>query len=188
MCRHVHGRQRVVHPLVERGPGDPEVDRTERDVLRDGRHEQLVVGVLEDDADAAPDLPHRVPGRPPRQLQPAHGDTALGGRQNAVEVQHQCGLPGPVRTEDGHPLAGFHREVDPVQRGPAVRIRERDALEMHGRGHRSTHTVTQIPTAHTAGTSPARHIAAVAGGAPIVGTEPVNPRDSMARWTRSPRS
>ena len=41
---------------LELGAAQPEVGRAERDVVAHGRHEQLVVGVLEDDADPAPHL------------------------------------------------------------------------------------------------------------------------------------
>ena len=38
--------------LLDLGPRAAEVERAERDVLAHRRHEQLVVGVLEDQADA----------------------------------------------------------------------------------------------------------------------------------------
>ena len=45
-----------MHPRSSSAPLEAEVGRTEADVVADGAHEQLVVGVLEDDADPAPDL------------------------------------------------------------------------------------------------------------------------------------
>ena len=54
---------RWTHAL-ELGAREPEVGRAERDVLADRGHEQLVVGVLEDDADPAPDLGEVVLRRP----------------------------------------------------------------------------------------------------------------------------
>ena len=44
-------------PLERSRPGQAEVGRAEGHVVADRRHEQLVVGILEHDADAAADLP-----------------------------------------------------------------------------------------------------------------------------------
>ena len=81
------------------------VGRPERHVLADGRHEQLVVGVLEDDADPATDL---------RQVRFATGspltvDRAGAGGEDAVQVQHQGGLAGAVGPEQGDPLTAVRR-------------------------------------------------------------------------------
>jgi hypothetical protein len=54
---HVDGGERGVDPFPQRGAGHAEVGGTEGDVVADRRHEQLVVGVLEDDPDPAADLP-----------------------------------------------------------------------------------------------------------------------------------
>ena len=62
---HADGGQRVVDPGAQLAPRHPEVRRAERDVLGDRGHEQLVVGVLEDDADPAADLA-QVRLAPPR--------------------------------------------------------------------------------------------------------------------------
>ena len=53
---HADAVERVHHPAVQLGALEAEVGRPEGDVLADGAEEELVVGVLEDDADAAPDL------------------------------------------------------------------------------------------------------------------------------------
>ena len=62
---HADPVERVHRPgASSSAPAHAEVGRPERDVLADGRHEQLVVGVLEDDADPAPDLARGSPCRP----------------------------------------------------------------------------------------------------------------------------
>ena len=53
---HAHGGERFMDPGVELVAADAEVPRTERDVVAYGRHEELVVRILEHDADATPDL------------------------------------------------------------------------------------------------------------------------------------
>ena len=51
-----HLPERIVHPLPDPVGRQPEVQGPEGDVVEDGRHEELVVGVLEDDADLPADL------------------------------------------------------------------------------------------------------------------------------------
>ena len=60
---HADRGERLVDPGAQLGAAQAEVGRAERDVLGDRRHEQLVVGVLEDDADPAADLGQPRPGR-----------------------------------------------------------------------------------------------------------------------------
>ena len=62
--------------------------RPERHVLGDGRHEQLVVGVLEHDADPTADLAQVRASPPPAR--PPHAALLRG--EDAVEVQHERGL------------------------------------------------------------------------------------------------
>ena len=57
---HPHRLQRALHAVLDLGLGEAEVERPERDVLAHGRHEQLVVGVLEDEADAGAQVAHVV--------------------------------------------------------------------------------------------------------------------------------
>ena len=54
-CQAPTRSQRLVHPPFDVGFGQPLVARAERDVVVDRRHEELIVGVLEDQADRAAD-------------------------------------------------------------------------------------------------------------------------------------
>ena len=65
-------RQGLGDAGVELGAAQPEVGRPERDVVTHRRHEQLVVGVLEDDPDPAAHLQQGVRAHG----QPRHGDGA----------------------------------------------------------------------------------------------------------------
>ncbi len=129
---HADRLERLQHPALELGTAQAEVLGPEGDVLADGAHEQLVVGVLEHDADAAADLEQVLLGH----RQARDRDAAQAGHQDAVEVQHQRGLAGTVRTEQGDPLSLVDVEVDAVQRLVTVRVREGDALEVEdGNAH-----------------------------------------------------
>ena len=64
--------QRLGDPGVELGAAQPEVRRAERHVVAHRRHEELVVGVLEDDADPATHLEQGVRG----DRQPGDGHAA----------------------------------------------------------------------------------------------------------------
>ena len=57
---HPHGGQRLGHARLRPRSREAEVERAERDVLAHGRHEQLVVGILEDEPDARAQLAHVV--------------------------------------------------------------------------------------------------------------------------------
>ena len=52
----VDGRQRLLGAVGESVAGEAEVGRAERHVVVDGGHEELIVGVLEDQPDASADL------------------------------------------------------------------------------------------------------------------------------------
>ena len=120
----------VVHTLLELCTLHAEVRGPERHVVVHGRHEQLVIGILEDDADPPTDLLQvRL-----RHRQPVTRHLALA-RKDAVEVQHERRLPGAVRPEQRHPLAFLDREIDTSQRDVAVRIGESDASYLESDGH-----------------------------------------------------
>jgi hypothetical protein len=152
----------VHHAPVELGTLEAEVGGPERHVLADGAEEELVVGILEDDADAAAHLlevllVHR---------QPADHDRAPAGpwsdTEDAVEVQHQGGLAGAVGTEERDPLTAVDVQVDAEQGLVAVGVGEGEPAHVqHGGAHRDSS---------------------------VWGSLPSYPRESMARWTRSPRS
>jgi hypothetical protein len=60
--RHADRVEGLGHALVQLRSAQAEVHRSEGDVVADRAHEELVIGVLEDDADAAPDLQEVVLG------------------------------------------------------------------------------------------------------------------------------
>ena len=150
---HADRAQRIGHPSVQLVAAQAQVGRPERDVLADGGHEQLVVGVLEDDADAATDLAQvRL-----HHGQAADGDGAPCGRVDAVEVQHQGGLAGAVGPEHRDLLAIAYDQIDAVERWAAVGVGEVQARHLEGRrrrGHRNLHAAIAHADATAAG---ARH-------------------------------
>ena len=126
----------VITRCVEGGTLEAEVGRAEGDVLAHAAEEELVVGVLEDDADPAADLLevlllHR---------QPADGHRAGAGGEDAVEVQHQRRLAGAVGPEQRDPLALVHVQVDAVQRLMPVGVGERETADVEDRGASSAAT------------------------------------------------
>ena len=179
---HRHDFQRGVNPLGQRVTSDAEVRRAECDVLCDGRHEQLVVGILEHH----PDPPSDVAQILAAQRHSADLDSAGTRGQYAVEMQHEGGLARPVGPEDGDPLTGRNVQIDTIECDPAVGIVVTQVLDPNGgRVHRSTQADPLTSTAATAGVSAANHCGAVARGpAPTIansGTVPSKPRDVIAR-------
>ena len=170
-------RERSVDPGIEFVAGDAEVGRTERHVGADRGHEQLIVGVLEDDADAPADLAEVRLGHG----QPADVDSAALGSVDAVEVQDQGGLAGAIRAEYGNAFATVDREVDAVERDMPVGIREGDVGEVNCRcTHRAVQAHRASSVAANAGSRQVNHRAGSSSPAKE-GIEPVYPRDSIAR-------
>jgi hypothetical protein len=122
-----------------------EVERAERDVLAHGRHEQLVVGVLEHEPDARPQLA----GIAAPDVDPGHGQLTLAGQQT-VEVQHQRGLAGAVRPEHRDTLAVAHAEVEPVEPGNAVGVAEAEPAGCDRAAHHITSIITRSGTSAAA--------------------------------------
>ena len=147
---HAHLCQGLEHPGVELVAAQPEVARPERHVVADRRHEQLVVGVLEDDADAAPDLGEVVLG----DGQAGHRDGAGPGGQDAVEVQHERGLAGAVRAQHGDPFAAVHVEVHAEERLVPVGVGERQAAHVENGGTHGATSAVRLTSAHARGSTP----------------------------------
>ena len=103
----------------------PEVQRPEADVLEDGRHEELVVGVLKDHADRAPDVGQRALGH----RRAADVDRALRRREQPVQVHQQRRLAGAVGADDGDRLAVADRERDAVESARAVGVGEAEPAD-----------------------------------------------------------
>ncbi len=189
VCRHPHRRERFSDTSLQLGSAQPEVGRTERHVVADGRHEQLVVGVLEDDPDAAPDLRERVLA----DRHTGHLDGAAPGArvapENAVEVQDEGGFARAVGAKQRHPLATMDVQVRPVEGAGAVRVDVVEALDVEHGGRHRVSTAAPIPTAAIVGRAAATTRSPTrSGAASRTGSEPAYPRESIARWTRSPRS
>ena len=121
-----------LHAVLDLFAREPEVERAEGDVLAHGRHEQLVVGVLEDQADAGAQVLGVV------LADDQAGDLeAPAPLQQRVEVEHQRRLAGAVGTEDGDALAVGDVEVDACQAGDAVGVVEAQVGGVDGAAHAS---------------------------------------------------
>ncbi len=174
---HADCAERRGNPSVELVAGDSEVGRTERHVLAHRGHEELVVGVLEDDPHSPTDLAEVRLGHG----QAADADVALLGCVDAVEVQDQGGLAGTIRTEHGDALAIGDDEIHAVECRVPVGIGEGDVAEMNCRGaHGAIQAHTAMVVAATAGSRHANHRAGASSSASD-GIEPLYPRDSIAR-------
>src|SRR6185369_4100478 len=146
----------------------------ERDVVVHGRHEQLIVGILEDDADALAHLAQV--GLGDREARDPH--LARAAPEDAVEMEDEGGLAGAVRAEQRDPLAFVDPEVDAEERAVAVGVGERDASDIEcgdverGRAHASTQAIVAI-TAPTAGSASATsHCSAGAEWSSTIGIVP----------------
>jgi hypothetical protein len=115
---HADGVEGAEDAPVELGTAQPEIGRAECDVVTHCRHEQLVVGILEDDADPPADLGEVT--LDDGEAGDAH--LAVRGEVDAVQVQYERGLARTVGPEERHLLAGLDREVDAEQRVMPVGI------------------------------------------------------------------
>ncbi len=108
-----HRGEGVFHALARLGFREIEVERAERDVLIDVSGEQLVVGILKDEADGCPPPLQRAPV--PRGRTAVQQQVAGGGAQRSVEMQEKRGLARPVGPEDREPPAARHVQVEPLE-------------------------------------------------------------------------
>ena len=98
--------------------------------------------------------------------EPVDAHPAGPGLQGAVEVQHERGLACAVRTEDGHPLALVHGQVDAEEHLAAVGVGVGQPLDLQQRrGHRTAHA-TAATTMAAAGS--AKAIGQLRGAAGLV--------------------
>jgi hypothetical protein len=125
-----------------------EVRRPERHVVPHGRHEQLVVRVLEHQADLPPYLGKVVAVQArSADLDPAAAGPAGHRAEDPVQVQDERGLAGAVRAEQRDPLTALDGEVDTEQGLPAVGVGEDETLDVdRGAAHKPT-TLTATATA-----------------------------------------
>ncbi len=94
------------------------VDGAKGDVVEDGGGEELVIGILEDEADGGADGAQvlLVDG------QPTGVDLTSLRQQQAVEVEKQGGLAGTVGADQGDFLAGLDLEGDVREGLAAIRV------------------------------------------------------------------
>ncbi len=140
---------------------EPEVQRPEAHILGDGRHEQLVVRVLEDHADRPADVGQRVLC----DRDAADVDGAVRRRQQAVQVQQQRGLAGAVGADDGDRLAVPDLEGDALERLRPVGVGEAQVADADGVVAHPLSPVTRRPTA--SGTSTRRNTTKAADQASV---------------------
>ena len=104
----------------------PQVEGTEGEVFEHRGTEQLVVRVLEQEADPGAHL-EEVRLRPSRPAE-CQDLTPIRDPQSHQEMQ-QGGLAGPVGSDQGHPLPAPQAQVDPRQDGSAP-IAETDTAKL----------------------------------------------------------
>ena len=116
---HPHRLQGHPHPPADLRGRKAEVARPEGDVLLDAHPHDLVVGVLEDHADAPADL---AVGLGVFRVEAVDEDLPLLRDEQGVEVFHEGGFPAPVGADDGHvlPLGDF--QAHPLQDGRVFRV------------------------------------------------------------------
>ena len=182
-----HRHERFLDGATQLVSSDAEVRRAEGDVVADGGGEKLVVGVLEDQTHLPSDLAKVVRLHP----QPSHHDLPGLRLQKTVQVQDQRGLTGTVGSQHRHSLAGCDRERQLVERrGIPARIGVAQGPDLEvDRAHWARRLAASSPAARTPGTRAASVDPSGADGSPTGGgMTPVNPRATIAWWTRSPRS
>ena len=148
--------------------GDAQVLEPERDLVRDDRHHDLVLGILEDRRDRPSELGRAGAAR----VQAGDDDPAR--ERAAVEVRHEPGeraqqrrLAGARGPEQRDHLSRLELERDAVERRPAPRIRERQPADRsleplsatsddEHRRQRETQPVPPAPGGRGARVDPAR--------------------------------
>ena len=117
------------------------VEGAEGDVFEEGRQEELVVGVLEHEADPAAD----VPGGVVLDGGPVDVDAAGLGEEEPVEVEEEGALPRAVGAEERHALAWLDREGQVAQDGLPTGVGEAEVFDAQA-AHRRAEAV-MAPTA-----------------------------------------
>ncbi len=120
--------ERLGHPGGHVLVGKTEVPWTEGDVVGHRREQQLVVGILEDEADPAADLGHVGAVH----VESRDRDGAGPALQGTDQVQGEGGLAAAVRPEDGDPLTPLDHEVDAGQGPGAVGEGVGEPADPHG--------------------------------------------------------
>ena len=111
------------------------------------------------------------------------------GRQDAVEVQHERRLAGAVGPEQRHPLAAVHVEVDAEQGLVPTGVGVGDTAQVEDGDAHPSRTPSETTAGHerpARGRGPTPPGPACSGA--VTGIRPDQPRLTIARCTRSPRS
>ena len=132
---HIHGSECITHARAHFLLGQALVNRAERDVVEHRGREELVVGLLKNQADGGAHL-DEVGLRAVRHVDAADAHLAGSGFENAVQMKNQRAFAGAVRTEQGHLLAGRDRKRCPAQSDVAVRIAKVKVFDLYGVMHR----------------------------------------------------
>ena len=128
-----HHLQHPRHPAEHLLPGNAHVLQTEGDIVLDRGPDDLVFGILEQQAHPGMDLPAmgQVGGREPTH----HHLTLLRGEQ-AVGKPGQRALPRAVAAHERYHLSRRDRQVECGEGGRSiVRVSERDSPKAERRGH-----------------------------------------------------
>ena len=128
---HAHGTQGVVYALAHRVHVESEVERAERHVFLHTGREELLVGVLEDEADGA--AQRAQPGTAVVERLPGVADRAGLLAQEAVGVLKERRLAGAVGADQRVAAALGDRQRAAVEADVAVRVAEGDVLEREQR-------------------------------------------------------
>ena len=127
-----HPPQRVRGLVLDLGIGVAVVARAERDVVPHGGRDDLLVGVLEEYADALADL-----GEMTRGIDAEHADDAFLRREQAEDVVEERALAAAVRPEHDHALARGDDEIQAAEvNARPVRVRVAHARDPDDRAAR----------------------------------------------------
>ena len=126
----VHRLERALDPGPDLRRRDAEVLEPEGDLVRDDRHHDLVLGILEDRRDGAGELGRaRATGVEPGDDDPALEAAAVEVRDEPGESAEQRRLARAGRAEERHDLSRLERQRDVAHRRRSRRVREREAVD-----------------------------------------------------------
>jgi hypothetical protein len=156
---HPHRPQGGLDAPLQRRTAEAEVGRPEGDVLPNIRHEQLIVGVLKDQAHPASDLEEMHFGH--QQLTDGHrtGSRLLDPNQ----VQRERRLPRSIRAQDRNPLPRLDFEVDTTEGNPAIGVGKLETTDIDPCAHDEIKANADITAAAAATETTAAHSRLSAG-------------------------
>lgn len=147
-----YGSQRLAHPASHLVLREPQIERPKRHILEHRRTEELIVRILKQKPHDPPNLAevrsddrHSQHFDRMRRLRhardvgavrsggPTFRDAAGSSREQAVEVQQQRGLSGPIRPDDSDSFPDADRKAHVRQRQPAVGVMIRQMFDLQNR-------------------------------------------------------